>query len=63
MLDKDPKKRITIKDIKKHPFFKEIDWNLLSQRKINPPVKLSLSNQEIQEQLGECEDEEEQLFL
>ena len=34
MLDKDPKKRIRINDIKKHPFFKEIDWTLLSQRKI-----------------------------
>mmetsp|Transcript_1392 Transcript_1392/g.1266 ORF Transcript_1392/g.1266 Transcript_1392/m.1266 type:complete len:136 (+) Transcript_1392:487-894(+) len=26
-------------DIKKHPWFKDIDWDLLSQKKVNPPFK------------------------
>ena len=32
MLDKNPKKRITIKKMKDHAFFKEIDWSLLINR-------------------------------
>ena len=32
MLDKDPQKRIKIKEIKKHAFFHDIDWDALSQR-------------------------------
>lgn len=32
MLDKNPKKRITIKKMKDHAFFREIDWSLLINR-------------------------------
>ena len=37
MLDKDPIKRISIDDIKKHMFFIEIDWNKLSEKKFIAP--------------------------
>ena len=32
MLDKNPKTRISIENIKQHAFFKDIDWDALSQR-------------------------------
>lgn len=41
--------------IKQHPFFKEIDWVLLEQRKIKPPFKpriVSSSFHNIQRKLG-----------
>ena len=44
MLDKDPKKRIGINndksDLKSHEFFKEINWEELGKKKINPPVDM-----------------------
>ena len=45
MLDKKPNKRITIKKLKSHPFFTEIDWELLYQRKIAPPVQLAIDEE------------------
>lgn len=42
MLERDPKKRIGSKnaeEIKKHPFFKSIDWEKLLRREIEPPFK------------------------
>jgi hypothetical protein len=42
-LDKDPKNRIGVNDkdeIKSHPFFSEINWDLLYQRKTKPPIDL-----------------------
>jgi serine/threonine protein kinase len=38
MLMFDPKKRPSITQIKKHPWFKEIDFNLLYNKKILPPT-------------------------
>lgn len=41
--------------IKQHPFFKEIDWVLLEQRKIKPPFKpriVSSTLYNIQRKLG-----------
>ena len=40
LLEKNPKKRIGIEDIKKHKFFKEIEWNELEFKRINPPLDL-----------------------
>ena len=44
MLDKDPKKRIGIgndkQDLKNHPFFSDINWNLILNKKIIPPVEM-----------------------
>jgi serine/threonine protein kinase len=38
LLHKKPSKRLTDPAlIKKHPFFKEIDWTLLSEKKLRPP--------------------------
>ena len=41
LLEKNPKKRIgIIEDIKKHNFFKEIEWNELEFKRIKPPLDL-----------------------
>ena len=44
MLDKDPKKRIGINndksDLKNHEFFKDINWDDISMKKINPPSSM-----------------------
>ena len=44
MLDKDPKKRIGIgndkQDLKNHPFFSDINWNQILNKKIIPPVEM-----------------------
>ena len=44
MLNKNPKQRITIPEIKKHPFFAILDWNKLMRREITPPVILSMDD-------------------
>jgi len=41
MLSKNPVSRITIPNVKQHPYFKDIDWELLAQKKINPPILLT----------------------
>jgi hypothetical protein len=42
-LNRDPQKRLgsveDAKEIKAHPFFKEIDWAQLFQKKLEPPFK------------------------
>ena len=41
LLEKNPKKRIGIaKEIKKHKFFKDIEWNELEFKRIKPPLDL-----------------------
>ena len=44
MLDKNPKKRIGIgndkQDLKSHPFFSDINWDLILNKKIIPPVEM-----------------------
>ena len=44
MLDKNPKQRIGIgndkQDLKNHPFFADIDWDLILEKKITPPVEM-----------------------
>ena len=40
MMEKDPKKRIGINDIKKHDFFADLDWDLILNKKIQPPVEM-----------------------
>ena len=40
LLEKNPEKRIDLDDIKKHKFFKEIDWNELELKNIKPPLDL-----------------------
>ena len=41
LLEKNPEKRIDLEDIKKHKFFKGIDWNELEVRNIKPPRDLN----------------------
>jgi len=39
LTNRDPKKRPKIDQIKKHPYFKSIDWAKLSRLEIEPPFK------------------------
>ena len=38
MMERNPNKRINIENVKKHPFFKDIDWERLAKRELKPPV-------------------------
>ena len=40
LLEKNPEKRIDLDEIKKHKFFKGIDWNELENKIIQPPLDL-----------------------
>ena len=47
LLNRDPTQRVGVNgadEIKKHPFFAKIDWNLLWAKKIQPPFKPSVSS-------------------
>ena len=39
LLDKNPLKRIKCKEMKRHSFYKDIDWNKLFRKEIDPPFK------------------------
>ena len=58
MLSKNPQNRIGITQIKAHPFFRDIDWEQLAQRNIQPYTYLQME----QGATNQVEDEEE-LFL
>ena len=50
ILDKDPKNRLGSKskdEIKKHSFFREIDWKKMSLKQVKPPINLSDVKKEI----------------
>ncbi|THH18994.1 hypothetical protein EW146_g2083 [Bondarzewia mesenterica] len=42
LLEKNPEKRIRLPDVKKHPFFEEIDWDWIEQRQWSPPFVKSV---------------------
>mmetsp|Transcript_21704 Transcript_21704/g.21461 ORF Transcript_21704/g.21461 Transcript_21704/m.21461 type:complete len:115 (+) Transcript_21704:1878-2222(+) len=42
LMNKNPEKRPTISQLKQHHFFCDINWDLLSKKKINPPLDPSL---------------------
>lgn len=49
-LEKNPKKRLGYKgaeDVKKHPFFKDVDWEALLNREIPPPFGKAILKQNI----------------
>jgi hypothetical protein len=39
LLQKDPQKRLTIEEIKRHAFFGAINWDDVKERKNNAPLK------------------------
>ncbi|CAD8206721.1 unnamed protein product [Paramecium octaurelia] len=45
LLNNNPKQRINIQQIKKHPFFADIDWNQASNRQLIPPIIPELSDE------------------
>ncbi len=54
LLNKNPKQRIGVNDkgeIKRHPFFKGIDWGKLYNREIDPPVILKMDEEEDNEEI------------
>ena len=54
LLNKNPKQRLGVNDkneIKKHPFFKHIDWNKLYNREIPPPVTLKMDEEDDNEEI------------
>ncbi|KAF5302212.1 hypothetical protein FQA39_LY10251 [Lamprigera yunnana] len=46
LLEKNPKERLDGTDVKKHSFFKSIDWFALEERKISPPFVPQIENDE-----------------
>lgn len=47
LLEREPAKRIgDVKKIKRHPFFKKIDWDQLMLKKLKPPFKPTVSSPE-----------------
>lgn len=46
VMQKDPTKRPQISKIKRHPFFRKMDWEALLSRRIRPP-KLGLADEEL----------------
>jgi serine/threonine protein kinase len=54
LLSKDPNERIGLKnkkEIKKHPWLKNIDWDKLLIKEIDSPINLLLIKEEIEESL------------
>jgi serine/threonine protein kinase len=48
LLEKDPRKRLGargVDQIKSHPFFMNINWSAMEQRKVKPPLKPKVSSQ------------------
>ena len=46
-LEKDPKERIgyqNISEIRKHPWFADVDWDQVNELKIQPPIKPEISD-------------------
>lgn len=50
LMEKDPKKRASIKELKSHPFFKKIDWTALLTRKYKSPNRQRLSSFSLEEE-------------
>lgn len=64
MLAKKPSQRITIREMKQHPFFEAINWDLLQRKLITPPIILTMDEDDDGQREGvEPEDEEEAMFL
>ena len=64
MLEKKPKDRITIANIKSHSFFRTIDWHKMEKKRLKPPIHLSLDDEDSTKASGMAvEDVEEQAFL
>lgn len=42
MLEKEPKQRISISDIKDHPFCSDISWDLIYDKKLIAPIGINI---------------------
>ncbi|TFY81822.1 hypothetical protein EWM64_g2195 [Hericium alpestre] len=38
LLDKNPETRITLENVKTHPFFRNLDWEMMQRREWTPPI-------------------------
>lgn len=48
-MHKNPERRPSINQIKSHPFFSHIDWELILSKKIAPPIDMKDLNKNVQE--------------
>jgi hypothetical protein len=44
LIERNVEKRLTLEAIKKHPFFKAMDWDLVLARDYDPPIRPQISN-------------------
>ena len=57
LLEKNPKKRIGVtEDVKKHKFFKDIEWNELEFKRIKPPLDLVSIKKKYEKKLNNKKD-------
>ncbi|EFP04036.1 hypothetical protein CRE_27685 [Caenorhabditis remanei] len=54
MINRKPEKRITTDEMKKHAFFRSINWSKLESRDIDPPFKPNLINSEDVSNFDKC---------
>ena len=45
VLVKEPEDRLTVKEIKKHPFFRNLNWSQLAQRRVTPPFTPKITSE------------------
>ncbi|KAI9499483.1 kinase-like domain-containing protein [Zychaea mexicana] len=45
LLDRNPATRVGAEQVKAHPFFRNIQWDLIAQKQVRPPFKPVLANQ------------------
>eukprot|EP00347_Sterkiella_histriomuscorum_P006016 403354389 len=61
ILNKEPKKRPSFQDIRKDPFFADVDWAKLEKKEIEPPQILKKAVKEVLEEVKEADQSQGQI--